>query len=67
MSSTNNQSIQTKTEKLTKLVSWFDGEDFDIEQALEKFKEAETLAGEIEADLTKLNNKVQILKKNFDE
>ncbi len=67
MSSTNNQSIQTKTEQLTKLVSWFDGEDFDIEQALEKFKEAETLAGEIEADLTKLKNKVQILKKNFDE
>jgi len=67
MSSTNNQSIQTKTEKLTKLVSWFDGEDFDIEQALEKFKEAETLAGEIEADLTKLKNKVEILKKNFDE
>lgn len=67
MSSINNKSIQNKTEELTKLVSWFDSEDFDIEEALEKYKQAETLAQEIETDLIGLKNEVQILKKKFDE
>ena len=67
MSSINNKSIQNKTEELTKLVSWFDSEDFEIEQALDKFKQAESLADEIETDLTNLKNEVKILKKKFDE
>ena len=67
MSSINNESIQSKTEKLTKLVAWFDSEDFDIEEALEKYRQAEVLAREIETDLTGLKNEVQILKKKFDE
>ena len=66
MSSTN-KSIQNKTENLTKLVAWFDSEDFDIEKALEKFKEAELLASEIEADLVNIKNEVEVLKKKFDE
>ena len=66
MSSTN-KSIQNKTENLTKLVAWFDSEDFDIEKALEKFKEAELLADEIEADLVNIKNEVEVLKKKFDE
>ena len=67
MSSTSNKTIQNKTEQLTKLVAWFDSEDFDIEQALGKFKEAETLAAEIESDLIKLKNNVQVLKNKFSD
>lgn len=60
-------SIAEKTAKLDELVSWFDSDDFELEEALEKFKEAEKLAIEIEKDLTSFKNEVQVLKKRFDE
>ncbi len=61
-----NKSIQEKTEQLTKLVEWFDSDDFSIEEALDKYKIAEKLANEIESDLLLLKNEIQIIKKNFD-
>ena len=66
MSELNNKNIQEKTEKLSELVAWFDGDDFEIEMALEKYKAAEKLASEIENDLMSLKNEVQILKQKFD-
>jgi exodeoxyribonuclease VII small subunit len=60
------KSIEEKTTELTKLVSWFDSEEFTIEKALEKFKEAEKLATEIEQDLSALKNEIEIVKKRFD-
>lgn len=61
-----NKTIQEKTIKLTELVAWFDSEDFSLETALDKFKEAEALAAEIEADLLALKNDIQIVKQKFD-
>ena len=60
-------SIAEKTAKLDKLVMWFDSDEFELEQALDKFKEAEELAAEIEKDLQALKNEVTIVKKRFDE
>lgn len=60
-------SITEKTAKLDELVAWFDGEEFELEQSLEKFKEAEKLAAEIENDLAEMKNEVNIIKKKFDE
>lgn len=65
MSSTN-KSIQEKTTELSKLVEWFDSEDFTLEAALDKFKQAEKLAVGIEHDLTSLKNEINIVKKKFD-
>ncbi|HUC96738.1 MAG TPA: hypothetical protein VMR16_03700 [Candidatus Saccharimonadales bacterium] len=65
MSSTN-KSIQEKTDALTKLVAWFDSEDFTIEEALDKYKDAEKLANEIEHDLSSLKNEINIVKNKFD-
>jgi len=65
MSSTN-KSIQEKTAGLTKLVAWFDSDEFTLESALDKFKQAEKLALDIEKDLTSLKNEIQIVKKKFD-
>jgi exodeoxyribonuclease VII small subunit len=61
-----NKSIQQKTTELTELVAWFDSDDFVLEQALDKFKEAEKLAQEIEEDLTTLRNDIEVVKKSFD-
>lgn len=65
--STEKRSIAEKTAQLDELVSWFDGDDFELEQALDKFKEAEKLAAEIEKDLLALKNEVNVIKKKFDE
>jgi len=68
MSGKNNAgTIAEKTEKLNKLIAWFDGEDFELEQALDKFKQAEALAREIEEDLLSLKNEITIVKQKFDE
>lgn len=59
--------ISQKTEKLNDLISWFDSEDFELEQALDKFKQAEALAADIEQDLQSLKNDINIVKQKFDE
>jgi len=61
-----NKSIQDKTAELTKLVSWFDSDEFEIELALDKFKQAEELAVDIEKDLSTLKNEINIVKRKFD-
>ncbi|MBC7459410.1 hypothetical protein H7200_01700 [Candidatus Saccharibacteria bacterium] len=67
MSDQNNpKSVQTKLTDLSELVGWFQGTSFQLETALDKFKEAEALADEIEKDLTKLKNDIKIVKKKFD-
>lgn len=67
MSEKSNLSVSDKTAKLSELVSWFDGDEFELEQALDKFKEAEKLALEIEKDLAALKNDIQIVKEKFSE
>lgn len=67
MSVKNNMSISEKTTKLSELVAWFDGNDFELEQALDKFSEAEKLATEIEHDLLALKNNIEVVKTRFDE
>lgn len=62
-----NKSIEDKTAELTELVSWFDSEEFTIEEALGKFKQAEKLAKEIEKDLLSLKNEIEIVKRKFDD
>ena len=67
MSEKNNvPTVQDKLTQLSEIVAWFQGSSFALEAALDKFKQAETLAGEIETDLTKLKNDITIVKKRFD-
>lgn len=61
-----NKTLSEKTMELTKLIEWFDSDDFSIEEALEKYKEAEHIASEIENDLLSLKNEIKIVKQNFD-
>jgi len=67
MSDKNNGSIAEKTIHLNELVAWFDGDEFELEQAIDKFAEAEKLAAEIEADLLAMKNNITVLKKKFNE
>ncbi|HMM62351.1 MAG TPA: hypothetical protein PKC86_02215 [Candidatus Saccharibacteria bacterium] len=60
------KTIQEKTTELTDLVAWFDSDEFSLEEALDKFKLAETLASDIEKDLLALKNDIQVVKQKFD-
>lgn len=59
--------IQAKLALLNEKVAWFDSDEFELEQAIDKFGEAERLAEEIEADLTGLKNEINVLKQKFDQ
>lgn len=61
-----NKTIQQKTDELSELVAWFDSDEFTLETALDKFKEAELLAETIEKDLIALKNDIQVVKQKFD-
>ncbi len=61
-----NKTISEKTTELNEMVAWFDSDEFNLEAALDKFKQAEALAVEIEKDLTSLKNDIQIVKQKFD-
>ena len=67
MSVKNNATISEKTAKLSELVAWFDGDDFELELALDKFSEAEKMAAEIEHDLLALKNNIEVVKAKFAE
>jgi exodeoxyribonuclease VII small subunit len=60
------KSIEEKTAELTRLISWFDSDEFAIEEALEKFNEAQKLAEAVEHDLMTLKNEIEIVKRKFD-
>ena len=57
--------LNDKIAELDKKVEWFYSDDFKLEQAVEKYKEAATLAKEIEKDLTELKNEIEVLSEDF--
>ena len=60
------KTVQQKLTELSELVAWFQSPAFTLEDAVTKFKNAETLAEEIKKDLTKLKNDIKVVKKKFD-
>lgn len=54
-------SIEKQLADLDAAVEWFYGEDFSLDEALEKYKAAAALAEKIELDLNQLKNEVQVI------
>ncbi len=67
MSQKNNHSLAQEIAQLDELASWFEQDDFDLEEALVKFEEATKVADSIDEKLTKIENKITVLKARFDE
>ena len=57
--------IQSQMTKLTEMVNWFDGDDFSLEEAIDKYEQLEKLAGEIETKLMGLKNQITVIKDKF--
>lgn len=62
---TEKKSLNQKIEELDNEVEWFYSDDFKLEQAVEKYKEATKLAKEIEKDLNELKNEIEVLSEDF--
>ena len=62
---TANNSINAKINKLSEQTQWFYSDDFSLDQATEKYKQAVALTKEIEQDLDNLKNEIEVLSKDF--
>ena len=58
-------SLNQKIEKLDGQVEWFYSDEFKLEDATTKYKEAVELAKEIEKDLNELKNEIEVLAEDF--
>ncbi len=58
-------SLNQKIKKLDSEVEWFYSDDFELEKATEKYKEAMKLANEIKHDLDELKNEIVVLTEDF--
>lgn len=67
MSTKKTETLQEKINRLGDMVAFFDTDDFDIEQALEKYKEAEKLSQEIHKQMNEVKNEITVLKERFDK
>ena len=58
-------SLNQKIEKLDSEVEWFYSDEFKLEDAVPRYKEAAKLAKEIEKDLNELKNEIEVLTEDF--
>ena len=61
MSKTEKPSISQRLAQLDTAVEWFYGDDFVLDEALAKYKDANKLATEIQKDLSELKNQVEVI------
>lgn len=56
-----NNSIEAKITQLDESIEWFYGEDFNIDQAIDRYKQAAELSKSIQKDLEQLKNEVEVI------
>lgn len=68
MSSPKNETpLSDQLKDLDELIAWFDRDDFDLDEALKKFDEGVKLTEQIQERLSKLENKITVLRERFGE
>lgn len=59
-----NLTLEEKIAKIERETAWFEGDDFMLEKAIEKYKEIIALVAEVEKELTELENTIIDLEDN---
>ena len=62
---TEKKSLNEKIEELDAKVEWFYSDDFKLEEAVAKYKDALKLSKDIEKDLNELKNEIEVLSEDF--
>lgn len=60
-----NETLNQKMAELNQKIGWFNTDEFQLDEATTKYKEAIDLATEIKKDLTEMKNEVEILTEDF--
>ena len=63
--SDNKKSLNQKIEELDKNMEWFYLDDFNLDAAVEKYEKTLKMAKEVNEDLVKMENKIEILAEDF--
>ncbi|HXH26827.1 MAG TPA: exodeoxyribonuclease VII small subunit [Candidatus Acidoferrum sp.] len=61
------QPLKQQLAELDGLLDWFDAPDFDVDDATAQFAKGIALATDIKNQLTKVENKITVLKQRFDQ
>ncbi len=59
------KTISQKIAELDKSTDWFYSDEFTLDEAVKKYKEAIEIAKELQKDLSDLQNEVEILAEDF--
>ena len=59
------QPISKRIKELEERVDWCYSDEFSLDEATTKYKEAANLAKEIEKDLKNLENEISVIQKDF--
>lgn len=59
--------LQDQLQELEAIVAWFERDDLDIQEAIDKFEAGSKLADQIKGRLATLENKITVLKERFDQ
>lgn len=59
------KSVGAKIEQLNQNLEWFYGDEFKLEDAAKKYREAAELAKDIEEELETLKNQIEVISKDF--
>lgn len=62
---TEKMSLNNKIERLDAEVEWFYSDEFKLDEAVDKYRQATKLAKDIEKDLNKLKNEIEVLSEDF--
>lgn len=60
------KTLRELTAEFEEIVAWFDQDDFEVEQAVEKYEQARSLSQAIKDKLESVENKITVLEKSFD-
>ena len=58
-------SLNQKIKNLEDEIEWFYSDDFELEKAVDKYKQSLVLVKEIENDLKDLKNEIEVLNEDF--
>ena len=60
-----NKSLNQKIKELTDSTEWFYSEDFNLDEAVAKYKSAIKIAKNLQKELDDLKNEIEVISKDF--
>ena len=59
------KTLNQRIKELEEKIDWFYSDDFNLEEAAKRYKDATALANGLQEDLEKLKNEIEVLKEDF--